>query len=139
MIVYIRSDESNAYFPENKPWHFKVHLKSPLVLNQKSTVALLEIEASASKPRTLYKTNTTLFVYSDICRESVLNGEKKTILRRISMSKMNKWQHIFSLPIYLSVAEHEIYEFEMYIRDLNGNYATFLQDPVLITLHFQQN
>lgn len=134
MILYIRSDESNVYFPENKPWHFKVHLKSPLMFNQKWLISLLEFDATATKSRT---TNQTLLLYSNICSESVIDGEKKLILRRISMTKLGKWSYIFNIPIYLSVTKNEIYEFEIYIRDLKGNDATFLQDPVLITLQFK--
>lgn len=134
MILYIRSDESNVYFPENKPWHFKVHLKSPLMFNQKWLISLLEFDATATKSRT---TNQTLLLYSNICSESVIDGEKKPILRRISMTKLGKWSYIFNIPIYLSVTKNEIYEFEIYIRDLKGNDATFLQDPVLITLQFK--
>lgn len=134
MILYIRSDESNVYFPENKPWHFKVHLKSPLMFKQKWLISLLEFDATATKSRT---TNQTLLLYSNICSESVIDGEKKLILRRISMTKLGKWSYIFNIPIYLSVTKNEIYEFEIYIRDLKGNDATFLQDPVLITLQFK--
>ena len=53
------------------------------------------------------------------------------------MTKMRKWDHTFTVPIYVTVTENEIYEFEIFIKDLKGNYASFLQDPVLITLHFQ--
>ena len=137
MIVYITSDQSNSYFPANKPWHFKVHFNSPLVLKHKVKVALLEIQASANKSRTLFTTNQTLTLYCIFCSESILDGEKKNILRRISMTKMRKWDHTFTVPIYVTVTENAIYEFEIYIKDLKGNYASFLQDPVLITLHFQ--
>lgn len=137
MILYIRSDESNNYFTENKPWHFKVHLKTPLIFDGKWVVSLLEINATAIKSRNLYSTNQTLLLYSDICSESIIDGEKKPIIRRISMTKLRKWDHIFNRPIYLSVTKNEIYEFEIYIKDIKGNDASFLQDPVLITLQFQ--
>lgn len=87
MILYLKSDESNNYFPENKPWHFKVHLKSPLTLEGKWKVALLEFQASASKTKTLYSSNQTLFVFSNICGESLLDGEKKT---NFTMCKTNQ-------------------------------------------------
>ena len=76
MIIYIRSNESNHLFPDNKPWHFKIHLKSPLVLKENWSVSLLEFQATASKSRNLYSTNQTLFVFSNICSESIIDGEK---------------------------------------------------------------
>lgn len=71
MSVYIRSNESNLFFfPENKPWHFKVHLKTPLI-------------------------------FPNICSESIVDGEKKSRLRRISMSKTRQWDIVFNSLIYL--------------------------------------
>ena len=137
MIVYIRSNESNGLFPENNPWHFKIHLKSPLVLKKNWLVSLLEFHATASKSRTLYSTNQTLFIFSNICSESIADGEKKPLLRRISMTKTRKWDYIFDSPIYFSINVNELYEFEIYIKDLQGNDASFLQDPVLMTLQFE--
>lgn len=104
------------------------------MFKQKWLISLLEFDATATKSRT---TNQTLLLYSNICSESVIDGEKRPILRRISMTKLGKWSYIFNIPIYLSVTKNEIYEFEIYIRDLKGNDATFLQDPVLITLQFK--
>ena len=137
MIVYIRSNESNHLFPENKPWHFKIHLKSPLVLKENGSVSLLEFQATASKSRNLYSTNQTLFVFSNICSESIIDGEKKPLLRRVSMIKMRKWESIFNSPIYLSTNVNELFEFEIYIKDLQGHDASFLQDPVQLTLHIK--
>lgn len=137
MIVYIKSDESNLLFPENKPWHFKIHLKTPLIFHGKWTVSLLEFQASANKSRTLYSQNQTLFIYSNICGESIVNGEKKTLLRRVVQTKSRKWDVIYDAPIYLPMSEKEIYEFEIYLKDVQGRSASFLQDPLLITLHFK--
>lgn len=78
MIVYIRSNESNLFFPDNKPWHFKVHLNTPLIFDGKWTVSLLEFQANTNKSRPVYSLNQTLFIYSDICGDSIVNGEKIT-------------------------------------------------------------
>ena len=50
------------------------------------------------------------------------------------MTKMRKWDYIFDSLIYFSINVNELYEFEIYIKDLQGNDASFLEDPVLMTL-----
>ena len=67
--LYIRSNESNAYFSDNKPCRFKVHLSLPLSLNGNWKVALTEFNAmDDSKSRT--KTVDALYIYSDLVRKA---------------------------------------------------------------------
>lgn len=66
-----------------------------------------------------------------------MNGEKKTLLRGVVQTKSRKWDAIYDAPIYLQMSEKEIYEFEIYLKDVQGRSASFLQDPLLITLHFK--
>ena len=69
--LYIRSNESNAYFSDNKAYRFKVHLSLPLSLNGNWKVALTEFNAiDDSKSRT--KTVDSLYIYSDLCKESTV-------------------------------------------------------------------
>ena len=139
MIVYLQSGECNNYFPtKKKTWHFKIHLKTPLIFDGKWKVALLEFKASASKTKSKNNTNQTLFIFSNICDESILNGEKNPVLRRVSPYKSNQWDTRFERPIYLTIKKKELLEilFEIYIKDLNNGDASFLQEPVLVTLQF---
>ena len=73
--MYIRSNESNLNFPEKKAWHFKVHLKSPLIFDGKWTVTLLEFQANAIKTTPVNSRNQTLFIYSNIWGDSIVKKE----------------------------------------------------------------
>lgn len=43
-FVYVKSDESNNYFPENEVYRFKVHLKVPLSFSGFWKVGLMELQ-----------------------------------------------------------------------------------------------
>lgn len=62
---------------------------------------------------------------------------RKSLFRRVVQTISRKWGVIYEAPIYLSMNKKEIYEFEIYIKDVEDRSASFLQEPVLITLHFK--
>ena len=55
------------------------------------------------------------------------------------MSKNKKWEHIFENIYYVPVPREEIFEMEFYIKTRDRNFATFLNKPVTIELHFKPN
>ena len=135
-IVYVRSDECNDYFSDNKPYKFQIHLKAPLILKGFWTEALVEFYCS--QPSKAPKRNdNVLHLFANICKESVIDGECKPILRRIPSSKKNQWMHSFSSPFYLPVLKQEIYEMEFYIETEAGKLASFLSEPLMLTLRFK--
>lgn len=133
-IVYIRSDECDDYFPQNKPFKFKIHLKTPLILKGFWTMALLEFYCSLPSKA---KNDSVLHIFCNVCKESILEGELKQILRRIPPSKRGQWLYSFATPFYLRVAKQEIYEMEFYIETESGELASFLSEPLMITLRFK--
>ena len=100
--MYIKSGECNDYFKSGMPYHFKIHLKSPLVLKGFGTVGLLEFYCIASsKP----KLDNVLHLFCNLSKECIINGELKPLLRRIPSSEKNQWMHSFSSPFYLRVVK----------------------------------
>lgn len=131
MIVYLKSDESNAFFPDNKPWDFKVRLRSPVIFNENWNVGLVEFYASGQNSRI-----KTLNIFSNICDTSILQGNHRQILRRITNQTDDQWGISANYPFYLRLCLKEIYEFDILIKDINDQEASFLQEPVLLTLQF---
>ena len=78
--LYIRSGESTAYFSDNKVYRFKVHLSLPLSLNGNWRVALTEFRAVEDYKSKL-KSVDVLYIYSDICKESIVHGVEQPLLR----------------------------------------------------------
>lgn len=136
--LYIRSDESNDYFSDNKPYRFKVHLSFPLSLNGNWKVALTEFRAdNQSRSRPMKKENV-VYIYSDICKESIVHGTEQPLLRLLNMNKPKRWDYMLETPYYLPVKRKELREFEIYIKSADGAFASDLKEPLLLTLHLKQ-
>lgn len=133
-IVYIRSDECNDYFGDNQPYKFKIHLKTPLILKGFWTVALVDFYSTMPSKA---KNNEVLHLFCNFCKESIVDGEMKPILRRIPASKKSQWLHTFSTLFHLPVVKQEIYEMEFYIETTKGLLASFLNEPLMFTLRFR--
>ena len=134
--LYIQSDESNAYFSDNKVYRFKVHLNLPLMLDGNWKVALTEFHVTDdSKSRT--KTVENLYIYSDLCKESIVHGAELPLLRRLDKNKKNGWDYMLDAPYYLPVKRKEVREFLIYIKQEDGTYASDLKEPLHLTLHLK--
>lgn len=133
--IYIRSDESDAYFSDNKVYRFKVHLSLPLSLSGSWRVALTEFYAQdKSKP----KPKTALYIYADLCKESIVHGVEQPLLRRLEKNTTDGWDYAIDAPYYLPMKRKEVREFEIYIKRANGEYVSDLKEPVHLTLHLKQ-
>ena len=136
--VYIKSDESDLYFPENKVYKFKVHLSTPLYFPGVWKVGLVEFEAGRGKSRLPTKGDGAVYVFTNICKSSILDGAEKPVLRRLPMNEKNGWSYIFDSPIYLPISKKELIEFEVYIKTDDDSFATYLNSPAYLTLHFKR-
>ncbi|MCG8113111.1 MAG: hypothetical protein N0E59_20360 [Candidatus Thiodiazotropha taylori] len=97
----------------------------------------MEFEARRGKSRILKKDDEAVYVFANICKDSILDGTEKPLLRRLQMNEKNGWSYIFDKPIYLPVKRKEIIELEIYIKAVDGAFATFLESPAYMTLHFK--
>lgn len=133
-IVFIRSDQSNAYYPGNTPYHFKVYLNTPLLLEGQWDVALLDFyskeKISAVKKRELY-------LFCDVCTGVNVFHNQYSLLRRIFPTPQNNWNYIFSSPIFVPVKKTEIREIEIHIYNESGQEASSLKENLSCTLQFR--
>lgn len=132
--VIIHSDGSKRYFPDNTSCHFRTHFQSILDLEGIWKVALVEINLATTTP----KTKQNLYVYSNICGESFVDGEKENLLRVLRAQKIANWSQTFDSPFYVSVNKSEIRDIEIVIKTGKGNLASFLTDRATIVLHCKQ-
>lgn len=84
------------------------------------------------------KDDDAIYVFTNICKDSILMVQKKTLLRRLQMNDKNGWSYIFDNPIYIPVRRKELIEFEVYIKAVDDLFATFLESPSYLTLHFKR-
>lgn len=136
MSIYmvVNSNQSLDYFPRNKPYHFQVHLKTPLLLEGVWKIGLSEIQIEDNHTWT---DHGHLYIYTNICDESIIDGERAPLLRRLMSNEQGFWNSMFNPVFYLTVRKSEIYDIEFYIKSDKDQFATFLTQPVTLTLHFK--
>lgn len=134
MSIYVTmsSDKALEYFPNNKAYKFTSHLNSPLFLDGLWRVALVEAEISCSLSK-----EESIYLYSNLCGESIVDGEQKPLLRRLTAINQGNWSSIFEAPHYVPVRIHEIYDMDVYITTSQDELASFLNNTSTVTLHFK--
>ena len=95
MSVYVTmsSDKALKYFPQNKSYTFK-----PLLLEGVWRVALVDVDIISSTSKT-----DAIYLYSSICGESIVEGEKRPLLRRLPANARGNWSTVIEAPHYVSV------------------------------------
>ena len=133
MYMVFNSDKHSTYYPGNKHSNFIVNLLTPLQLNGSWMVALIDFKTSV--PSLLHK---TLYLYSDLCGDTMVDGVMQPLLRRFWCDVNNG---DYSMPIidrqYKPVMKNVINNIQFYIRDADGQLASFIDQPVSITLHLK--
>jgi len=132
IYVVLSSDKSSPYFPKNTPYKFKSHLNSPITLDGNWRMALIEADITS----TLSKEDA-IYVYSSICQDSIVEGEKKPLLRRLMPNTPGDWTIVAESPYYIPVNFKELYDIDVYITDREDKNASFLDRPSTLTLHFK--
>lgn len=136
--VYIKSDDSNSYFSDNQVYKFKVNLPARMLLQGMWKVALMEFHVSENSKVRKIKHSDALYVYTDICMESLVHGERLPLLRRLEKNKKTSWEYRFDSPFYLPVKRKEFIDFEIHIKLADNTFPSDLISPLHMTLHFKQ-
>lgn len=132
MYVVLSSDKSSEFYPNNKPYQFKSHLNAPIVLEGTWIVALIEADISSS-----FSNEEALYLHSSICKETIVEGEKKPLMRRLLANSPGDWRTILESPYYIPVNVKELCIIDIYITDRDDEKASFLNQPSTLTLHFK--
>jgi len=136
--LYVSSDDSTEYFSDNQAYKFKVHLHHPLTLRGFWKVGLVEFHAEAqAKVRPSQKKDQALYIFTDLCKGSILWGSEQPLLRRLESNSKSGWDFTFENAIYLPVTKKELVEFEVVIKTEDGTFPSFLKSPLHLTLHLK--
>ena len=129
--VVLDSTESLQYFPDNKPYNFKVNMKSPIVLENKWQMSLTELTI-----KSINHADYSIAIYSDICGESLIHGIYAPLLRKVYID--SRKNYIFSYPYYIPVVKSEFSEIEIWIKTDQNLPAYGLINNLSLVLHFKQ-
>jgi hypothetical protein len=136
--LILRSTDGLGYFPENKPYSFKVPLGKELALDEGCVIAISEIHLDswekAYKPR-----HRELYVYCSVVTESLVGSRCEDVLRRIHLNAETSLDLgldvRFSPVFYVSTRTGACREIEITIKDAARDLATFLTGTCTVTLH----
>jgi hypothetical protein len=134
MSIYVTmsSDRALHYFPQNKSYNFKTHLNASHLLGGVWKVALVDVDIVSSTSKT-----EAIYLYSSICGEYIVEGEKKPLLRRLPATIRGNWSTNIEAPLYVPVTNNNIYAIGINITTNQDDLASFIDQPSTVTLHFK--
>lgn len=94
--MVLKSTDSFAFYRNNKPYDFHVHLPRPLTLNGQWTVSLLE----TCLPST--ESEMDVYIYSNLCEDTIVRDKELPLLRRLYLKRSFENQ-IFKYPYKVSM------------------------------------
>lgn len=95
-------------------------------------MALVEADITTN-----YSREDALYLHSNVCEESIVDGLEKPLLRRLTSTSMDNWITIFDTPHYHPVKTDLVYDIEIYVTSANDQLASFLNNTSTVTLHFK--
>ena len=103
--LYLNSDDSKQYYPNNTPFDFTVKLSDPLELPGKWKLALSEIHFS--------NRDVEWYVYCELCESNNVMDYNLPILRRVHNPSI--FENLYFLPINSTYVD----TLRIYIRNRN--------------------
>ena len=132
--MVLSSDDGKEFFPNNSSYNFFVKLNRTLQFDGYWVVGLTEISISEQS-----KKDEIIYVYSDICQNSFVGSSEQPLLRRVFYEDINDNRNIiYTNPYYIPVQLKDVQQIHIYIKDENGNDASFLKKKVTVSLHFKK-
>ena len=137
MYIYLVSNGSKTFFPENKESSFRIKMPRPLILEGAWEIGLIQLTLPAF-------TNTYTAEYVDIttssCNQSISNDTEKQILNRIFLAEIPETKTMrFQNPHYISVNTSHIYVLDINLYDDEGKRPSFARGQSYCTLHLRKS
>ena len=137
MYVYLVSDGSKAFFPENKVSSFRIKMPRPLILEGTWEIGLIQLTLPSFDSS---YTAQYIDVVTSLCNQSISNETEKQILNRIFPSEIAKNKIIrFQNPNYISVNASHIYVVDINLYDEQGKRPSFARGQCYCTLHLRKS
>ena len=152
--IFLKSSDCSEYYPNNKPYDFKIHLNTTIDLNGYWKLGIAELftlssvtseKCSASNiqdklinhPIVKYRYKP-LYVYCNVCQFSSVNGTDQPLLRVIHPDGVYGWNDKFDPVYYFPVRVNELSDIHIYLKDDTNSPASFVTSDVWITLHLRR-
>lgn len=137
MYLYLGSEVSRKYFPNNRAAMFSAKLPKTVQLTPYGDwmVALVDIKLPTFNPGYEPK---FLTIYCDICKTSIYGEGLKQILHRIYYQDLRTNTAITFNPLrYNGVITDSMDSIQLYLLDDQDNPPSFKNEPLFCTLHIK--
>lgn len=132
--LFISSQDSLAFFPNNKTHRFTIKLPGILKLSGTWKCALVEMtyfpQFSGERPKQIY-------LCSDLVHESYGSDSMLPVLRRIPVPTALNSKATLTFPqnYYFPVSREEVQYVHIYLKDQKLQNPSFVAEPFTCTLH----
>jgi hypothetical protein len=132
-VIYMRSDDSQSFFPNNTAFSFSVQLPHTIAFTGMWKCCLDEI----SYPAVENLANKTLTLHCDFVDHSVIDGNSFQVLRRFF--HRNFTGHVFGDNRYIPVLKTSARQLTFWITRDNTNEIIEGQGVTYLTLKFRRH
>ena len=126
--LFLSSDDSKEYFPDNAPSMFTVKLPQTLELKEGNWFCIL-LELSCK-----LKTPADLYVFCDGVQDSYVRDRKLPVLQHLPKTKDNLVKERFGPTVALPVSRHVFNTLTVYIKGADMVAPSFMNQPLTCTL-----
>ena len=131
LYLFLASNGSIDYYPNNSPAHFSVKLPETIHLSGGGPwmCALQQFQCKTRSP-------TNLYVFCDALEDSFALCRKLPLLQRIPRQVDNRVVQSFDASLCFKVTRHALNTITVYTRDAQLETLSFAEEPTNCTLHF---
>jgi hypothetical protein len=131
MYIVVTNADSESYYADNTPNHFRVKLSKPLKLESEWSVGLCEIHVTEND-----ENRAVLGLNLDICNGFIVDGIQTRVLRKFNCKRN---VHVaFPIIYYMPVDKLFLDTLEIYLTGASGAVSSLTSDvKVECTLHFK--
>lgn len=130
--LFLDSDMSKEYYPENEPAHFVVELPRPYQLGTGWCVGLKDIKTSVKED--------LLYVCSDVCEESYAENTMLPVLRALQKPTRRGTTSYFSFdnPMYMKIKPTTLNRIRIFLLNGSLNKPNIKDSKIRCTIHLKK-
>ena len=135
LFITINNANSEKYFTNNTPYNFQVCLDNQLDLDDNYECALVDFTCKTGKIDSRFQ---HIFIYFNMVEEQPVGSGRDSLIRHTIVQGSKLQMEKFKLPYYMSVKQLKTNILEVYIKDEDGEEASFLKQTTTCTFHFRK-
>ena len=129
-FIFLSSEDSLSYHPDNTPSNFIVELKESLQIIGEWEVGICDFFCSETISQKCY-------IFSDIVDYSYVRNSLEPILRTLMPSNVSS-SDFFPIIFYFLIKVNSLNRIRVYIKDNQMRLLTTLSGAVSLSLHFRK-